>query len=46
MRTLEALKKLALKVCKGKTAADLVGLNTVDEIIAFIAENFDVTAGV
>ena len=44
MRTLEALKELAVIVCKGKTAADLAGLNTIDEVINFIAENFDVTA--
>lgn len=41
MRTLEALKKLAKKVCSTVTDDELAKLTTVDEVIALIAEKFD-----
>lgn len=41
MKTLEALKKLAKKVCSTASDTDLNKLKTVDEVIAYIAEKFD-----
>lgn len=41
MRTLEALKNLAKKVCSAATDTVLDKFNTVDEVINYIAENFD-----
>lgn len=41
MRTLEALKKLAKKVCSTASDTDLNKLMTVDEVIAYIAEKYD-----
>ena len=38
MRTLEALKKLALKVCTDKNESDLVGMDTTDKLLKFIAQ--------
>ena len=37
MRTLEALKKLALKVCTDKNESDLAGMDTTDKLLNFIA---------
>lgn len=39
MRTLKALKKLALKVTSAASEADVTG-NTVDEVIDYIEDNF------
>lgn len=41
MRTLEALKKLALKVCSTASATELNKLNSVDEVIEYIATKYD-----
>lgn len=41
MRTLEALKKLALKVCSSASQTELDKLSKVDEVIDYIATNFD-----
>lgn len=41
MKTLEALKKLAKKVCSTASDADLNKLHTVDEVIEYIATKFD-----
>lgn len=40
-RTLEALKKLAVKCTDASSVADVTG-NTVDEVIAYIEDNFNV----
>lgn len=39
MRTLDALKKLALKVTSAASVADVTG-DTVDEVIAYMEDNF------
>ena len=41
MATLEALKALAKKVCSTASDADLNKLDTVDKVIAYIAEKYD-----
>lgn len=41
MRTLEALKKLAKKVCSTVQDTDLEKLKNVDEVLELIAEKFD-----
>lgn len=41
MRTLEALKKLALKVCTEKNESDLAGMDTTDKLLKFIAQNYN-----
>lgn len=41
MRTLEALKKLGVKCTSAESAADVTG-STTDEVIDYIAANFDV----
>lgn len=41
MRTLEALKKLALKVCTDKNQSDLAGMDTTDKLLKFIAQNYN-----
>ena len=41
MRTLEALKKLAKKLCSTVQDIDLEALNNVDEVLELIAEKFD-----
>lgn len=43
-RTLNALKKLAKKVCSTATDADLEKFRTIDEVINYITEKFDGTA--
>lgn len=44
MRTLEALKKLAKKVCSTATDAELNKFQNIDEVINYISEKFDGTA--
>lgn len=46
MRTLEALKKLAKKVCSTATDTELNKLQTVDEVINYIATKFDGTSAI
>lgn len=41
MRTLDNLKKLAVKCTDAESVADVTG-NTVDEVIAYIEDNFNV----
>lgn len=41
MRTLNALKKLAVKCTSATSTADVTG-NTVDEVIGYIENNFNV----
>lgn len=41
MATLEALKKLAKKVCSTASDTTLATFDTVDEVINYIATNFD-----
>lgn len=41
MSNVEALKKLALKVCSKATTTELAKLNRVDEVIDYIATKFD-----
>lgn len=41
MRTLEALKKLAKKVCSTASDAELNAMKTVDEVIEYIAGKYD-----
>lgn len=41
MRTLEALKKLAKKVCSTASDTELNKFKTVDEVIDYIATKFD-----
>ena len=43
MRTLEALKALAKKVCSTTDDAELNAMNTVDEVINYMASNYDFT---
>lgn len=41
MRTLEALKALAKKLCTTANDTTLADLDTVDEVIQYIADNID-----
>lgn len=41
MRTLEALRSLAKKVCSTASDTELAKLKTVDEVISYIAAKFD-----
>lgn len=41
MKTLNALKKLAKKVCSTATDSDLQKFKTVDKVINYIADKFD-----
>lgn len=41
MQTVDALKKLAKKVCSSASDASLAKLITAAEVIAYIAEHYD-----
>lgn len=45
MRTLEALKKLAKKVCSTATDTDLNGFLTVDKVVDYITTKYDFSGG-
>lgn len=45
MRTLEAIKKLAKKVCSSANDNDLTAVRTIDEGLNFIAEKYDFSSG-